>query len=112
MIRNSLIRRPYLDVVVSGPDDRVKFLANIFCEISKMKFDDPEDKANELNLVLDDMERLSEQFEFGLEARKAVSHGLQSCWNNLPAEKEIANVVKPRIMHTAALNGTVLERNW
>lgn len=102
--------KPNLVLIVTEPCDRMDYLVGLFCAKAAQNYDDISLKATDLNIVLDDIERLPLEFDDAFDARKALDKGLKTCWQNLPKEKDIYNDVKSRIMHTAALACVALTR--
>lgn len=101
--------RPFLDIIVTDVSDRASYLADLFCTKASRKYGCPEHKAEDLEVVLDDLHGLVHEFDYQLDARKAVGAGLQVCWNNLPPERPAAIRAKQTIIDIAVDVGAQLK---
>lgn len=99
------------DVITADVSDRADQITNLFCAKAAEEIVDPKFRVQELNYILDELEKLQDEFDNGLDARKAIGQGLQTCWNNLPEHRYVVSAVKPRIMHSAIMVGAALQKS-
>lgn len=98
------------EIVEVDVADSAQYFCELFTAKASTTYENPEDKIYDLMLVLDDLEGLSEKYDQGFDARKAVRNGLKTCWENLPQEPNVKMAVRPRLMISAAQFGVALTR--
>lgn len=100
-----------LYVIETDVKDVAMTLAARFCDRAKAEYGSVERKERELNRLLDEIEGLPFEHDYGLDARKAAGRGLKVCFSNLPHEPELSMALQARIIQTAALVGCRLTRD-